>query len=196
VFRKKSPSFVTKTFFFETNLINVAVLQKDDIEKEFERQIRENESLLHKVCRIYAVIEADRQDLFQEIVIQLWKAYPKFKGHSKFSTWLYRVAINTAITGLRKKNDAIVSYEPANLPSHVADENLNYEVEEKLEQLYVAVNALNDVDKAIVILYMEDRSYEEMEEILGITQGNLRVKMNRIKDRLRKLTKITDHGTR
>jgi len=82
-----------------------------------------------------------------------------------------------------------VSYEPSKLPLHIVDENLNREAEEKLKQLYDAVDELNDVDKAIVILYMEDRTYEEMEEILGISQGNLRVKMNRIKEKLRQLTK-------
>ena len=163
-------------------------MQKDTA-KEFEVRIKENESLLYKVCRVYTVMKADREDLFQEIVIQLWKAYPNFKGASKFSTWLYRVAINTAITGLRKKKNIEVSYEPSKLPLHIVDENLNREDEEKLKQLYDAVDELNDVDKAIVILYMEDRTYEEMEEILGISQGNLRVKMNRIKEKLRQLTK-------
>jgi RNA polymerase sigma-70 factor (ECF subfamily) len=160
-------------------------LRQHETAKEFETRIRENERLLHKVCRVYAKTEPDREDLFQEIVIQLWKAYASFKGHSKFSTWLYRVAINTAITGLRTKNNFIESYEPAGLPSHISNDNTNDETEEKLAQMYEAINTLNDVDKAIVILYMEDRSYEEMEEILGISQGNLRVRMNRIKEKLR-----------
>jgi RNA polymerase sigma-70 factor, ECF subfamily len=162
-------------------------LQKHDAEKEFEKQLTENELLIYKVCRLYAYSDADRQDLFQEIVIQLWKAFPKFKGQSKFSTWLYRVAINTAITGLRKQKDFIVSYEPAALPHHI-DDNRLYE-EEQLKELYKAIEQLNQVEKAIVMLYMEDKSYDEMEEILGISQGNLRVKMNRIKEKLRQITK-------
>ena len=92
-----------------------------DLEKEFERQIRDHEGLIHKVCRMYAYTSEDRQDLFQEIVIHLWKSYQNFKGLSKFSTWMYRVAINTAITILRRKKDFITSYEPEHLP-HVADE--------------------------------------------------------------------------
>jgi RNA polymerase sigma-70 factor (ECF subfamily) len=164
-------------------------LQKQEAEKEFEKQIRENELLLHKVCRIYAYTDADRQDLFQEIVIQLWKASPKFKGDAKLSTWMYRVAINTAITGLRKKKDFITSYEPASLPVHISDDNLSQAEEERVQQLYKAIEQLSQVEKAIVMLYMEDRSYLEMEEILGISQGNLRVKMNRIKEKLRQLTK-------
>ena len=158
-----------------------------ELEKEFESRISQNSPLIHKICRIYAYSEADRQDLFQEIVIHLWKAYPQFKGTSKFSTWLYRVAINTAITGLRKQKSFIKSYEPEMLPSHLPDEKGNEE--EQWNQLYTAIARLNEIEKAIVMLYLEDRSYDEMEDILGISQGNLRVKMTRIKDKLRQLTK-------
>ena len=164
-------------------------MDKQELEKEFERHIREHELLLYKVCRIYAYTDADRQDLFQEIVIQAWKAFPKFKGEPKFSTWLYRVAINTAINGLRKKQTFISSYEPAQLPTNIDDHNTGPEEEERWRQLYNAIEQLTQVEKAIVMMYMEDRSYEEMEEILGISQGNLRVKMNRIKEKLRQITK-------
>lgn len=158
-------------------------------EKEFEQRISENELLLYKVCRMYAYTEVDRQDLFQEIVIQLWKTFEKFRGESKFSTWMYRVAINTAISGLRRKKDFISSYEPSELPVNISDDHSAQQAEENLQQLYKAIEQLNDVEKAIVMLYMEDKPYEEMEEILGITQGTLRVKMSRIKDKLRELTK-------
>jgi RNA polymerase sigma-70 factor (ECF subfamily) len=158
-------------------------------EKEFEKLVREHELLLYKVCRVYAYTDADRQDLFQDIVIQLWKAYPKFKGDAKFSTWLYRVAINTAISRLRKKKDFIRFYDPESLPKHLSDESTGNLEEEQFQQLYIAIEQLNEVEKAIVMLYMEDHSYEEMEAILGISQGNLRVKMNRIKEKLRQLTK-------
>lgn len=160
---------------------------KQETEKQFEKDIRENELLIHKVCRIYAYTAADREDLFQEIVIQLWRGYPKFKGESKFSTWLYRVALNTAISGLRKKKTFIETREPAQLPEQIHDENRGQE--EELLQLRKAIEQLNQVEKAIVMLYMEDKSYEEMEEILGMSNGNLRVKMNRIKEKLRQLTK-------
>ena len=164
-------------------------MQQQEAERQFEKKIREYELLLHKVCRMYAYTDADRQDLFQEIVIQLWKAYPKFKGDAKWSTWMYRVAINTAITGLRRKKDFITSYEPASFPEHISDDTSGIAAEEQLQQLYKAIEQLNEIEKAIVMLYMEDRSYNEMEEILGINEGNLRVKMNRIKEKLRQLTK-------
>ena len=163
-------------------------MQKHEAEKQFEKHITENELLIYKVCRLYAYSEADRQDLFQEIVIQLWNAFLRFKGQSKFSTWLYRVAINTAITGLRRRKEFIVSYEPAALPQH-SEDNTSAELEEQLKVLHKAIKQLNQVEKAIVMLYMEDKTYEEMEDILGISQGNLRVKMNRIKEKLRQITK-------
>ena len=167
-----------------------------ELEQQFERQIREHELVLHKVCRIYGDTDADRQDLFQEMVIQLWQAYPRFKGDAKFSTWLYRVALNTAITGLRKKMDFVTSYEPTNLPTHLSEDRSSEAEEERLRDLHKAIDQLNEVEKAIVMLYMEDRSYDEMEEILGINAGNLRVKMNRIKEKLRHLTKTIHYGTR
>jgi RNA polymerase sigma factor (sigma-70 family) len=163
-------------------------LEKHTVERQFEQDIKEHELLILKVCRIYACTEADRQDLFQEIVIQLWAAYPKFKGQSKFSTFLYRVAIYTAITGLRKKKNFIESVEPIKLPHH-SDDDAAIIAEEQLQQLYVAIGKLGEVEKAITMLYMEDKTYKEMEEILGMSQGSLRVKMTRIKEKLREMTK-------
>jgi RNA polymerase sigma-70 factor, ECF subfamily len=124
--------------------------------------------------------------LYQEIVVQLWYGYKTFRGEAKLSTWVYRVAINTAISCLRKKKDFIKSYQPNDLPSIQHD--VPYE-EEQLNELYRAIAKLNDIDKAIVMLYLDDKNYDEMEEILGISAGTLRVKMNRIKEKLRQLTK-------
>ena len=163
-------------------------MQKREAEKQFEQLIKEHELLIYKICRMYAYNAADRQDLFQDIVIQLWNAFPKFKGEAKLSTWLYRVAINTAITGLRRKKDFIQSYEHTALPANMSDDS-NMHIEERLQEMYKAIEQLNQIEKAIVMLYLEEKTYEEMEEILGINQGNLRVKMNRAKDKLRNLAK-------
>ena len=163
-------------------------MQKQETEKQFEKHITENEMLIYKVCRIYAYTDADRQDLFQDIVTELWKAFPKFKGDARFSTWLYRVAINTAVSGLRKQKNFITSFEPATLPLNISD-SVSGKEEERFQQMHHAIEQLNQVEKAIVMLYLEDKPYDEMEEILGINQGNLRVKMSRIKDKLRQLTK-------
>jgi RNA polymerase sigma-70 factor (ECF subfamily) len=150
--------------------------------------------MLYKVCNLYCSAEHDKQDLFQEIVIQLWKAFPRFRGDSKFGTWLYRIALNTAISGLRKQKKNIQSMEPDQLPTEIQDIQYNQDKEEKIQQLYRAIHQLPEIERGIVMLYLEDRSYEEMEDILGINQNNLRVKMNRIKEKLRKLTKVVEHG--
>ncbi len=145
--------------------------------------------MLYKVCNLYCSSDYDKQDLFQEIVIQLWKAYPRFRGDSKFGTWLYRIALNTAISDLRKQKKHIQSVEPDQLPTEIQDIQYNKEKEERLQQLYRAIHQLPEIERGIVMLYLEDKSYEEMEDILGINQNNPRVKMNRIKEKLRKLTR-------
>lgn len=150
--------------------------------------------MLYKVCNLYCSSEYDKQDLFQEIVIQLWKAYPRFRGDSKFGTWLYRIALNTAISDLRKQKKHVVSVEPDQLPTEIQDIQYSKEKEERIQQLYRAIHQLPEIERGIVMLYLEDKSYDEMEEILGINQNNLRVKMNRIKEKLRKLTKVVEHG--
>lgn len=161
---------------------------------EFITLVNQHKAMLYKVCNLYCSNESDKQDLFQEIVIQLWGAYPRFRGDSKFSTWLYRIALNTAISDLRKQKNYIKTVEPERLPTEIQDIQYNKDREEKLQQLYKAINHLTEIERAIVMLYLEDKSYEEMEDILGINQNNLRVKMNRIKEKLRKLTKAVEHG--
>jgi RNA polymerase sigma-70 factor (ECF subfamily) len=124
--------------------------------------------------------------MFQEIVIQLWKSYKSFKGESKFSTWMYRVAINTAISIHRKKQRE-VSIEFVDTPLNIFKTENDQKIEnEKLAQLYNAISILTEIDKAIIMLYLENTSYEEMEFIIGLQQNNLRVRMNRIKEKLRK----------
>jgi RNA polymerase sigma-70 factor (ECF subfamily) len=162
-------------------------LQTNNQQNEFVQLLNQHQPLIYKVCNLYGQELSDRQDLFQEIVVQLWRAYPSFRGESKFSTWLYRIALNTAISGLRKKKNHIASFEPDNLPTEIQDEAYNKDKEIQLDQLYAAIRQLSEIERALVMLYLEDKSYEEMEEILGINQNNLRVKMNRIKEKLRKL---------
>lgn len=159
---------------------------KENTEKDFETKIRENELIIYKICRLYAHTAADRDDLYQEIVYQLWRSYQRFRGESLFSTWLYRVAINTAIASLRKQSQVVTNIDEqpvSSIPDTAGTE------EEQLKELYKAISRLNEIEKAIVMLYLDDRSYEEMEAIIGISSGTLRVRMSRIKDKLRDLTK-------
>ncbi|MCG6188692.1 RNA polymerase sigma factor [Maribellus maritimus] len=156
------------------------------MEKEFLQIIQKNQGIIHKVCNIYCDVEEDRNDLFQEIVAQLWKSYPSFRNDSKFSTWMYRVALNTAITSFKKNkrrpDQSSLSYDNFQL----ADEKYDTETEENIKQLHKAVSQLTGVEKSIVLLYLENKKYEEIAEITGITQNYVRVKMNRIKKKLKK----------
>jgi RNA polymerase sigma factor (sigma-70 family) len=129
---------------------------------------------------------ADREDLFQEITLQAWKAYVNFRGDAKFSTWLYRVALNTAITFFRKEKRAPAIYTTDVLPDQ--NEDAYDPIEEKVKAMYAAIGNLSKIDKAIVMLYLEDYSYIEIGEMMGITANNVAVKMNRIKIKLKEET--------
>ena len=158
-----------------------------DLEQLFVRQLRENQNIIHKICRLYTNGEDAHKDLFQEITIQLWKAYPKFRGESKFSTWAYRVALNTAIT-LYRKSTRMVQTSSTDVSNYfIRQEDYNYEEEEQIKLMYQAVHQLNDIEKALVFMYLEDKDYEEISQTLGITEVNARVKMNRIKTKLKKI---------
>lgn len=163
-------------------------MKKTDLEIEFENNLKEYKLLIYKVCRMYADNHNDIQDLYQDIIIQLWRSYPKFRGESKFSTWLYRIAINTALTNFRKQKRSIQTSDIELQSIQIAYEEDVGLKEEQHQQMYAAIQQLNDVEKSIVMLYLEDKSYDEMEDILGISNATLRVKMNRIKDKLRTFT--------
>lgn len=157
------------------------------MEKEFLQIITDNQGIIHKVCSIYCDLEEDRRDLFQEIIVQLWKSYPSFRSESKFSTWMYRVALNTAITSFKKDkrqpDRSGISFETL----HLADEIYDTRTEDQIKMLHRAVSQLTGVEKSIILLFLEDKKYEEIAEITGITQNYVRVKMNRIKKKLKLL---------
>lgn len=147
--------------------------------------IAQNERLIYKVCSVYAAEPEDRRDLFQEIVLQAWKGYARFKEDAKVSTWLYRVALNTAISYKRKQHTTIATQSQEELLYQIADSNIDNRNEE-YRMLQLLISELPMLEKALMLLYLEDKSYQEMAEILGLTPGNVGVKINRIKDKLRK----------
>jgi RNA polymerase sigma-70 factor (ECF subfamily) len=157
------------------------------LEKEFLQIITENQGIIHKVCSIYCDLEEDRRDLFQEILVQLWKSYPSFRSESKFTTWMYRVALNTAITSFKKDkrqpDKSGISYENLQLAEEIYDTR----TEDQIIILNQAVSQLSGIEKSIILLFLEDKKYEEIAEITGITQNYVRVKMNRIKKKLKML---------
>ncbi len=156
-----------------------------ELEHKFVTELENNQNIVHKVCTLYTNNRDAHNDLFQEITIQLWKAYPKFRGESKFSTWMYRVALNTAITLYRKNKRSIPTQDYESVIFKVQADEYDETEEQQLRLMYTAVRQLGDIDKALVFLYLEDKDYTEIAETLGITEVNARVKMNRIKTRLK-----------
>lgn len=154
------------------------------LEKEFVEQLEANQNIVHKICRLYTDNQDAHNDLFQEVTIQLWKAYPKFRGDSKFSTWMYRVALNTAITLYRKSKRRVQTQSYDMVEFKIKETTEDDETIEQLTLLYGAVKQLNDIEKGLVFLYLEDKNYKEIAETLGISEVNARVKMNRIKTKL------------
>ncbi len=155
------------------------------LEHQFVTELENNQNIVHKVCTLYTNDRDSHKDLFQEITIQLWKAYPKFRGDSKFSTWMYRVALNTAITLYRKSKKRIRTQDYESVIFKIKSDEYDPKEEEELKLMYTAVKQLGDIEKALVFLYLEDKDYREISETLGITEVNARVKMNRIKNKLR-----------
>ncbi|WP_435138963.1 RNA polymerase sigma factor [Formosa sp. A9] len=156
-----------------------------ELEHSFIALLEEHQNIVHKVCRLYTNNYDAHNDLFQEITIQLWKAYPKFRGDSKFSTWMYRVGLNTAITLYRKSKRSIKTQEFDAVQFKIKAEHYDDTEEQQLKLLYSAVHQLNDIEKALVFLYLEDKNYKEISETLGISEVNARVKMNRVKTKLK-----------
>ena len=160
---------------------------KSTKENEFVILVQKHQNLIHKICRLYTRSDAEHKDLFQEITIQLWKAYPKFRGDSKFSTWMYRVGLNTAITLYRKSKRRIQSQNIDDFSYKIPHSDPYDDTEDQqLQMMYKAIKKLNDIEKALIFLYLESKNYKEISETIGISEVNARVKMNRVKKKLKK----------
>lgn len=155
-------------------------------EKEFISLLNQHQKIVYKVCNLYMDMHSDREDLFQEITLQAWKAYGNFRGDAKFSTWLYRVSLNTAITFFRKEKKKPIIYSTDMVPD--INEDSYDPIEEQVKAMYAAIGELSKIDKAIVMLYLEEYSYIEIGEMMGITANNVAVKMSRIKTKLKEET--------
>jgi len=157
-------------------------------EKEFLLVIEQHKGILYKLSKIYMDDEFDREDLYQEMLYQLWKSYENFKGQSKFSTWMYRVALNTALVFVKKdkrspKTESLIE------ELDVVDHSDHTDKEERLAYFYRAVKELNEVEKALIFLFLEGFSHREIGGQLGISEVNARVKLNRTKDKLQEIIK-------
>ena len=152
-------------------------MKKD--EKDFAALLEKNKMIIYKISFLYSQNSTEKEDLFQDICLQLWKSYKGFRNDSQFSTWLYRVALNTAISQFRKKkvldtNELIGIYY----------ENSTIDNDNKRNLLYKAIVQLNKIDKALILLWLEEKKYDEIADILGISKSNVSVKLVRIKEKL------------
>lgn len=159
-----------------------------DFESQFRRLLDEHTGLVFKVVRSFAQGPPDSDDLLQEILLQVWISLPSFRAESKATTWMYRVALNTALAWKRRETKhrdrrralpieiEFVDHRPAPIEAH--------EEREKLERLYEVVRALPPTDRALVLLYLDGLSYSEMAEVIGVSESNVGVRLNRVKKSL------------
>ena len=154
------------------------------MDSSFQSFMDDNHRVVAKVCRIYTDCGDDFNDYYQECIVQLWRSFESFRGESKASTWVYRVCLNVCLSQLRvKKRNVLITREE--LPDVCDDFDPNRE--ERLELLYRAIRQLKEADRAIMLLYLEEKSYKEIAEILGLTVTNVGAKVNRVKNQLKKL---------
>lgn len=158
-------------------------------ESNFVSVINQHQGLIHKVCLMYETDPEARNDLFQEIVLQLWRSFPSFRGEAKLTTWMYRIALNTAISGLRKQNRKLKTEDIDEKHFNISDPSTAEEREEAFQRLQWAIRQLSEIERAMIMMALDEVPYDEIAETIGITQNNVRVRMNRIRERLRKLMK-------
>ncbi len=168
----------------------------DDLDSRFRRWLDEHAAAVWKIARAYTSSAEDCQDLVQEILLQVWRSLPQFNGRASAATWAYRVALNTALTWKRKafrlpNQQPLLEVEDQAAAGHNAADKLSQR--ESIERLYAAIRQLPKSDAALILLFLDDLSYREMAEIIGISETHVGVKLNRAKKELNKLLG-GDHG--
>lgn len=154
-----------------------------NLQNRFLEEIKSNHRIIRKVCLVYTRTKDDQEDLFQECLFNAWKAFPSFRGDAKFSSWLYRVALNTALYHKRKSKPASMELD-LELAQHSFVEQ---EEEDSMAQLYQAITVLNAIEKSVILLYLEGLSYREIGEITGFSETNVGAKLSRIKVKLKNI---------
>ena len=166
-------------------------------DERFLELIRGNQPRILKICRVYAWNQEDQADLYQEILFQIWRSLPNLKTDSLANTWIYRIALNTAITFVRKRAgraDRIVPYDHPQAGTWLEHQPApTPEVNEQLSALYEAIAKLDSVEKALITLFLEDLSYEQIAEVMGVSSGNVGVMLHRAKKKLAVLMKEASH---
>lgn len=157
-------------------------------EKEFITIVRSYEKIIYKVCSFYVSNEHPMADLYQEVICNLWKAFPGFRNESALSTWIYRVTLNTCITGLRKEKQMPEYTLPVSVLENTEDDAGDTARQERIKEMYSMINRLKTMEKAIVLLYLEEKSYQEIADITGLTRNNVAIKLKRSKEKLREMS--------
>lgn len=150
----------------------------------FKTFVTENMDLIRHICRAYARNEEELKDFIQEVTVQLWRSHHRFEGKSQVSTWVYRVALNVCLSLARKNKRQVQTFS---IDKVDISEDVSTEEKEQIEMLYGAIRKLKEGDRAIILLYLENKSYKEIAEILGISVTNVGVKVNRLKNQLKKM---------
>nr|WP_320038080.1 sigma-70 family RNA polymerase sigma factor [uncultured Bacteroides sp.] len=156
-----------------------------ELEQEFTACIKEYERVIYKVCYLYTTKSVTLNDLYQEAVLNIWRAFPKFRRECKISTWIYRITLNTCISFIRKEKNIPEIVSLTQEAEWLTEEEDSFR--EMLVELYRLINCLGQLDKSIILLYLENKDYAEIAEITGLTVTNIATKLSRIKDKLRKM---------
>jgi RNA polymerase sigma factor (sigma-70 family) len=156
-----------------------------EIKERFLNILEKNIGIIIKISRVYAKIEQDREDLVNDITLELWKSFRNFNGNSKISTWIYRVALNTSMNFKRKKKNDTLFSSIHDFKTETFEWLDEYENTEKSELLYRCIDELNELNKAIVLLYLDGNSHDDISEITGISKTNVGTRIGRIKEQIR-----------
>jgi RNA polymerase sigma factor (sigma-70 family) len=157
----------------------------ENIDDKFLSLIQEHRRIIFKICNIYCKNKQDQQDLQQEIIYQLWRSYANYKPAYKFTTWMYRVALNIAISFYRKEKNSNAIIILTDKHEEIEAVHYDDETEKNIRTLYQFIDGLKELDKALMLLYLEEKSYSEIAEILGITETNVATKISRTKEKLK-----------
>lgn len=160
-------------------------MDKQELQKLFQEIIKQHKGILFKVSRAYCPVEEDRQDLIQEILIQVWQSLHKYNNQCKVSTWVYRISLNVSISFYRKNLNRTTKFTELNEQNIQITTDDKTETEQELNLLEQFISELKEIDKAIMVLYLEDKSHFEIAEILGISVTNIGTKIGRIKEKLK-----------
>lgn len=164
-------------------------MEKRSLDDEFVQLIQENEKIIYKVCSVYVTDEDTMADLYQDVVCNLWRSFEGFRKECAPSTWIYRVALNTCITRLRKYMKRPPHVSLSALSAHLIEAS---DLDDTIREMYRLIRRLSALEKAIVLLYLDEHSYQEIADITGLTPTNVGVRLVRIKEKLKKMSEINN----